>query len=307
MTPTRMEIYVADEHQQPTQDQHRQQPANLPTEQPAPRDALTDEQPKRANRATSAATTGTGTSGATRNAATSSTAGARGTTTPGRTSKAAAAAAKPTTESGATTTMDDAQSPTDRAQERQSNEQQAQARDQQPGSMTPSDEASAAQLELGKAQGDAYGKALDAMVKQSGGQTQRVGDYDIAVMAEEAEGMYHLGAGDLRWAEPGNQNVHFEVVVRDPRDGRFIPGLHVRITVDKVDGGHVGHGELPYVWHPWLAHYGQNWWAPGDGQYRVRVHIDPPTFMRHDKQNGRCFAEPVEAEFTLQVKTGQKQ
>jgi uncharacterized protein involved in high-affinity Fe2+ transport len=172
--------------------------------------------------------------------------------------------------------------------------------------MQPSDEATAEQLKLAKAQGDAYAKALQAMDKESGAQTQRAGDYEIAVVAERAEGMYHPHDGELRWMEPEHDNVHFEVAVRDAADGRFIPGLHVRIHVDKAGGEHVGEGELPFIWHPWLFHYGQNWWVPGDGDYRVRVHVEPPTWHRHDKQNGNRFREPADVEFTVKVKTGQK-
>jgi uncharacterized protein involved in high-affinity Fe2+ transport len=172
--------------------------------------------------------------------------------------------------------------------------------------MQPSNEATAEQLKLAKAQGDAYAKALQAMDKESGAQTQRAGDYEIAVVAERAEGMYHAGDGQLRWMEPEHDNVHFEVAVRDAADGRFIPGLHVRIHVDKVGGDHVGEGELPFIWHPWLFHYGQNWWVPGDGDYRVRVHVAPPTWHRHDKQNGNRYSQPADADFTVTVKTGQK-
>jgi uncharacterized protein involved in high-affinity Fe2+ transport len=170
----------------------------------------------------------------------------------------------------------------------------------------PSDEATAAQLKLATAQGAAYAKALAAMDKESGAQTQRAGDYEISVVAERAEGMYHANNGQLRWMEPEHDNVHFEVAVRDAADGRFIPGLTVHIHVDKVDGAHVGFGELPFIWHPWLYHYGQNWWVPEAGDYRVRVRVEPPNWHRHDKTNGLRYAEPVEVVFTVNVQPGQK-
>ena len=37
--------------------------------------------------------------------------------------------------------------------------------------------------------------------------------------------------------------------------------------------------------------------VPGDGAYTFRVHIDAPTFHRHDRKNGLRDAEPVEVEF----------
>lgn len=63
----------------------------------------------------------------------------------------------------------------------------------------------------------------------------------------------------------------------------------------------------PFLWHPWLFHYGRNWQVPGDGEYTLRVRIEPPTFHRHDKRNGLRYAEPVEVEFRgVQLETGQK-
>lgn len=57
---------------------------------------------------------------------------------------------------------------------------------------------------------------------------------------------------------------------------------------------HLEDGEL--VWHnPY--HYARNWDLPEDGGYTLRVHVDPPTFMRHDEINGRRFTEPVDVEF----------
>lgn len=43
-----------------------------------------------------------------------------------------------------------------------------------------------------------------------------------------------------------------------------------------------------------------------DGEYTLKVHIDPPTFMRHDEINGRRFTQPVDTEFTgVKVERGQ--
>lgn len=47
-----------------------------------------------------------------------------------------------------------------------------------------------------------------------------------------------------------------------------------------------------------LYHYARHWAVPEDGEYTLRVHIDSPTFMRHDEVNGRRFAQPVDVEFT---------
>lgn len=163
-----------------------------------------------------------------------------------------------------------------------------------------SSEADERQLRLAVEQGDAYRKALDHMaqdVAKDGG-TQQVGDYLIGYAIEDAEGMYHLQDGELVWHNPGDTNAHVEVVVCDAADGRFVPGLNVTATLVTPGGQELGPYPQELVWHPMLYHYARNWDLPEDGGYTLRVHVDPPTFMRHDEINGRRFTEPVDAEFT---------
>jgi len=41
-------------------------------------------------------------------------------------------------------------------------------------------------------------------------------------------------------------------------------------------------------------------------EYTLKVHIDPPTFHRHDEINGCRFTKPVDTEFTdVKVERGQ--
>lgn len=175
--------------------------------------------------------------------------------------------------------------------------------------MKSSDEANREQLELAKQQGQAMQKALDHMVQtvaHDGGE-KAAGEYLVGYAVEEAEGMYKLKDGEFEWQEPGQNNVHVEVSVRDGADGRFIPGLTIHATLYDESGKEIGTHQQPYLWHPWLYHYGRNWQVPGDGTYRLKVNIEPPTFMRHDKENGKRFAEPVEVEFTnVSIKTGKE-
>jgi hypothetical protein len=172
----------------------------------------------------------------------------------------------------------------------------------------PSNEADEGQLRLARAQGEAYGMAVQQMIQvEARGAEQRAGEYLVGYAVEHAEGMYHLEAGELRWHEPEAENVHVEVVVRDGADGRFVPGLTVLATLVDAAGVEVGTHRQPFIWHPWLYHYGRNWRVPGDGEYTLRVRIEAPDFMRHDKVNGKVFAEPAEVEFTnVMIKTGQK-
>lgn len=93
--------------------------------------------------------------------------------------------------------------------------------------------------------------------------------------------MYRLEDGRLTWHNPDQENAHVEVVVCDAADGRFIPGLHVTATMVSPSGDVLGPYGQELVWHPMLYHYARNWTLPEDGEYTLRVHVDPPTFMRH--------------------------
>lgn len=175
--------------------------------------------------------------------------------------------------------------------------------------MRQSDEADEKQLGMARKQGDAFQAAAEHMMNKEAdnGGEQHVGDYFVGYAVESAEGLYQLEDGELKWQEPEAENVHMEIAVRDAADGRFIPALEVRLTVLDEQGKEVGSHPQPFLWHPWLYHYGRNWKVPGDGKYTLRVRIEAPTFHRHDKKNGLRYREPVEVEFkNVRVETGQK-
>ena len=160
-------------------------------------------------------------------------------------------------------------------------------------------EADVLQLEFARQQGRAYGQALWHMtnrVANDGGELE-AGHYRVGYGVEEAEGMYEWHGGELVWREPHDANVHLEISVRDAGDGRFVPGLCVFATLVTPDGDDLGTHEQPLLWHPMLYHYGRNWRVPADGEYTLRVRVEPPTFMRHDRINGQRFMDPVEVEF----------
>jgi Fe2+ transport protein len=161
-------------------------------------------------------------------------------------------------------------------------------------------EATVRQRELARQQGDAYGRALQHMTQEvaEDGAESLAGEYRVGYAVEDAEGMYEWTPDGLVWRDPAGENLHLEIAVRDGADGRFVPGLRVSATLIAPDGTDVGTHEQPMLWHPMLYHYGRNWRVPGDGEYTLRVHIDPPTFMRHDEVNGMRFADPVDVEFT---------
>lgn len=174
--------------------------------------------------------------------------------------------------------------------------------------MQSSDEATQKQLDLARAQGDALLHAVETMTeKVAHGEEQQVGDYLVGFAVEKAEGLYQLRDGVLEWREPEEENVHVEIVVRDAADGRFLPGLTVYATLIDARGNTIGMHRQPFLWHPWVYHYGRNWKVPGDGEYTIRVHVDVPEFPRHDKKNGRRYSEPADVTFEqVQIETGRK-
>ena len=175
--------------------------------------------------------------------------------------------------------------------------------------MRTSDEATEKQLEMAAQQGETYKAALTHMAEEVAdvGATKRVGDYVVAFAAENAEGMYEMHDGELTWHAPDEENVHIEITACDGADGRFVPGLTVYVTLTDEDGHEIGRHQQPFLWHPWLYHYGRNWKIPGDGAYTVDVEIKAPDFPRHDHENGNRFAHDVRVKFEkVQLKTGQK-
>ena len=168
-----------------------------------------------------------------------------------------------------------------------------------PEPIRPSEEGDRRALAPARAEGEAYGRALAHMtdaVADDGG-VQPAGPYLAGYAVEQAEWMYRLADGALRWEGPGEANVHIEVAVRDAADGRFVPGLTIDVTLLDGSGAELGTHRLPLLWHPYLYHYGRNWAVPGDGACTLRVRIAPPEFMRQDEATGKRFAEEVRAEF----------
>jgi uncharacterized protein involved in high-affinity Fe2+ transport len=165
--------------------------------------------------------------------------------------------------------------------------------------MRVSEEAKENHILLAKKQGQAFKVALDEMTQNVAqtGMEKKAGHYMVGYAVERPEGMYHVRQGELHWQEPEDENIHIEISVRDGADGRFIPALDVKLTVLKADGEMVGTHQQPFLWHPWLYHYGRNWKLPGSGKYTFKINIDMPKFHRHDKENGCRFTEPVEVVF----------
>jgi hypothetical protein len=97
-----------------------------------------------------------------------------------------------------------------------------------------------------------------------------------------------------------------EVVVADAGDGRFVPQLEIEVTVTD-DGLALFTHPVPFLWHPFLYHYGIDAEVPGNGPFDVTVRIAAPSFMRHDPVNGRRYVDPVDVVFSqVRFNTGVK-
>jgi hypothetical protein len=173
-----------------------------------------------------------------------------------------------------------------------------------------SEAANAEQLNMAANQGKWYAQALEEMTKKkahAGGKTQQ-GPYIIGWATEKAEGTYRMKDGELEWTPPEEgRNAHIEITVQDAADERFLPYMQVQATLVDPDGNEVGSHQQEFFWHPWLWHYARNWELPGDGTYTLTVRIEAPDFPRHDKKNGKRYAEPVEVTFNdVDIKAGRK-
>jgi hypothetical protein len=126
---------------------------------------------------------------------------------------------------------------------------------------------------------------------------RHAGDYVIAVGVDDAEGAWSRCSGELRWADPEDANCRIDVVVRDAADGRFVPELWMAVTLIDPSGAEVGAYRQPFVWHPEVYRYSRDWKVPRSGTYRVRVRVEPPTFVRADPERGRRYLDSVEVEF----------
>lgn len=171
-----------------------------------------------------------------------------------------------------------------------------------------SKESSHSEIALAKVEGTAYGAALKYLtsVEASDSGSQEIGDYIVAYAIEEAEGLYHMRGGQLEWHEPTDYNCHIEVAVRGAADGRFLPCLNLHAELLDSRGIQVASHPLPFLWHPWIYHYGSNSKVPSAGTYKLRIHIEAPTFPRHDRVNGKRFLEAVDVDFDVKIETGRK-
>ena len=160
-------------------------------------------------------------------------------------------------------------------------------------------------------------KAFDATLRMmdeqaNDGRERTQGDWQVAYAIEYSEGWWCCEppaqmSYTIMTEYSAETNSHVEVAPRDARTGRFLPGLKVTATLLAPDGKSLGTRPEPFMWHPWLYHYGENWRVPRGGRYNLRVHIDPPAYPRYGREAGDALGSPVDMTFDdVKIKTGQK-
>ena len=179
----------------------------------------------------------------------------------------------------------------------------------------PLADAAAGQQLLAQAQGDAFHQTTQAMYAQANdGHDKPLGDYHVGYAIEYAEAYWYFPdstSRKLRYQthveSSAVSNGHVEITVLEARTGRFLPGLHITGTVLDEHNQPIATHDVPFMWHPWLYHYGENWRVRGTGTYHLRIHADAPAYRRYGRTAGREFASAIDTEFdNVKITSGQK-
>jgi uncharacterized protein involved in high-affinity Fe2+ transport len=139
--------------------------------------------------------------------------------------------------------------------------------------------------------------------------TKEVDGYIISIALKDADGMYWPDSDTtLTWLKPSEaMNKHLEIAVQDAADGRFVPGLRLRASVTSTGGDIMYEDDLPFLWHPFLWHYGSNFHLDGAGKYNFEVTIMQPQFGRHDQTEGRRYQHDTIVNFDkVQLRPGRQ-
>jgi Fe2+ transport protein len=147
---------------------------------------------------------------------------------------------------------------------------------------------------LAREQGKAYAASYKMLMAEDPHAETDIDDYRITASFEPAEGMYVPTGDGLTWKTPAkSDNQHFEVIVRDRTDGRFIPGLDVHMRLLDASDEAVAETDIPFIWHPFVLHYGVDARIPKEGDYTAEVTIPAPRFHRHDELRGKRYERDV--------------
>jgi hypothetical protein len=147
----------------------------------------------------------------------------------------------------------------------------------------------------------ALSAAITELWEQSAsGSEQSSGDYFVGYALDYSGSAMHLAGSKLRLQKfidlTGKDNVRLDILPRDSRTGRLIPGLKPEASLIAPDGKSYGPGELPMVWNPLLNLYERNARIPNKESYKLRIHFEVAVIRRWGRANER-FALPADVEF----------
>jgi hypothetical protein len=151
------------------------------------------------------------------------------------------------------------------------------------------------EAELLKPYNDALSAAITALWQQSAAGAEEPSDDYFVAYALGDPALAKLRVKNL-FEFSGKDNVRLEVLVRDSRTGRLIPGLNPQASLLAADGAVYNPGGLPFDLNSWLDHYGRSLRIPRKGLYTLTVTFDAPGFRRWGRQSGR-FASSADVEF----------
>ncbi len=161
--------------------------------------------------------------------------------------------------------------------------------------------ASAHEAELLKPCNAALTAAITALWQQSfDGAEKPDNDYFVGYALDSHAPAVPLSRSKLHFdslsALTGKDDVRLDLLARDSRTGRIIPGLRPQATLIAADGKSYGPGEMFLTSYPWLTRYEGSARIPRKGFYTLHVHFDPPSYRRWGRQSDR-FAAPADVDF----------
>lgn len=150
------------------------------------------------------------------------------------------------------------------------------------------------QEEVSKKLGDLLLAAQMAHIEDLPHSMKRIDDFIITVAVENSIGNYVKEGSELDWQDPEKYGMqHFEVIIIDRDDKKFVPYLDVKVRIFDNNHALVTETEAPFMWHPFVSHYGFDVSIPDDGEYYAEVTIKSPEFARMHKSHGKKYSENI--------------
>ncbi len=151
------------------------------------------------------------------------------------------------------------------------------------------------QEEILKKTADILITSINAHIEDLPHTLKRVDDYILIAYVENSEGSYIKESdGKLDWNDPEKYGLqHFGIIIQDRDDKRFVPYLDVIIRVYDKGGDLITEAKAPFIWHPFVYHYGFDTPIENDGEYYIEVTVKSPKFDRAHRSLGKKYTEDL--------------